>query len=432
MSVFLGDVWRKYPVMIEKEGNIIHMSFTSERQNIRLTENENLMLEKVSKAITEVQLASYETEVSPLWHGGQHSDIIYLSVKKWGYSDALANTASVAADDPVVPYETTGHLRSHPGVPACMQSGARLSLGYRHDCPRPSRGGGGARSAGGVGLMTGTDLYALETGEGKTPRRQPHPHGDSHHGPQHEDMLARKGRTRGQAGSGTNLVRDERQPEEGGLYQSLITEIFGRIHRDRLSVLCWSTTDDPDTWPPVYPPSGYGQYDDYVRMICHSWDHYYNPSLGTGWAPLRCGEFSGSAKDKIDQYNWDGGMRDLGWSSHFMTDVGNPLHTGKEAEQIIFPWVHFAYEDYVGNNWLTGYQFKNIVENNWVYHAVYSPDLTTRLLAGFSKNYEDTVYWTIFYYPDSFSSNQNLRAATEACLLSTAQDTLGLVKYVTD
>ena len=56
--------------------------------------------------------------------------------------------------------------------------------------------------------MTGTDLYALETGEGKTP-----PHGDSHHGPQHEDMLARKGRTQGQAGSGTNLVRDERQPE---------------------------------------------------------------------------------------------------------------------------------------------------------------------------------------------------------------------------
>ena len=114
---------------------------------------------------------------------------------------------------PVVPYETTGHLRSHPGAPACMQSGARLSLGYRHDCPRPLRGGGGSRSAGGVGLMTGTNLYALETGEGKTPPRQPHPHGDSHHGPQHEDMLARKGRTRGQAGSGTNLVRDERQPE---------------------------------------------------------------------------------------------------------------------------------------------------------------------------------------------------------------------------
>ena len=94
-----------------------------------------------------------------------------------------------------------------------MQSGARLSLGYRHDCPRPLRGGGGARSAGGVGLMTGTDLYALETGEGKTPPRQPHPHGDSHPGPQHEAMLARKGRTQGQAGSGTNLVRDERQPE---------------------------------------------------------------------------------------------------------------------------------------------------------------------------------------------------------------------------
>ncbi|MDD4472156.1 MAG: hypothetical protein PHT97_13480, partial [Methanoculleus sp.] len=28
-----------------------------------------------------------------------------------------------------------------------------------------------------------------------------------YHGPRHEDMLARKGRTQGQAGSGTNLVR---------------------------------------------------------------------------------------------------------------------------------------------------------------------------------------------------------------------------------
>ena len=60
--------------------------------------------------------------------------------------------------------------------------------------------------------MTGMDLYALETGEGKTPPRQP-PHGDSHPGPQHVAMLARKGRTQGQAGSGTDLVRDERQPE---------------------------------------------------------------------------------------------------------------------------------------------------------------------------------------------------------------------------
>jgi hypothetical protein len=287
MSMFLQEIWRKYPVMIEKEGNTIHMSFTPGAQYTKLTENENRMLEEISTAITKVQFDLYNTEISPEWHGGQHSDIIYLSVKKWGYSDALANEASVAADD-------------------------------------------------------------------------------------------------------------------------------------------------PDTWPSIVPPSGYEEFDDFINTVCHSWDHYYNPTLGTGWAPLRCGEFSGSAKDKIDQYDWEGGMRDLGWSSHFMTDVGNPLHTGNEVEQAAFPWVHFAYEDYVGNNWMAGYQFKNVVANNWEYHAVYSPDLTTRLLAGFSKNYEDTVYSTIFFYPDSFDSNQNLRAATEACLLSTAKDTLGLVKYVTD
>jgi len=287
MNSFMKDLWEKYPVSLENESNIIHIGFNSENSHVKLTEEENAMLEKVSLAIAEYQSVAYESD-SPKWHGGQHWDIIYLSVKKWGYSDELANIAKYAADD-------------------------------------------------------------------------------------------------------------------------------------------------PDLWPPIYPPTGWEQFDNFVRLVCHSWDHYYNPSLVTGWAPLRCAEFADSAKTKIDQYNWNGGMNDLGWSSHFITDVGNPLHTGKEIEQGLYPGVHYEYEDYVGSNWETGHNFRDVVDDNWVYHTVYSPDLTTRLLAGFSKNYEDTIFWTMFYYePEEYAANQNLKAATEACLLSTAQDTLGLVKYVTD
>ena len=43
----------------------------------------------------------------------------------------------------VVPYETTGHLRPPPWCSRLHAGpGARLSIGYRHDCPRPDAGGG--------------------------------------------------------------------------------------------------------------------------------------------------------------------------------------------------------------------------------------------------------------------------------------------------
>jgi len=207
-------------------------------------------------------------------------------------------------------------------------------------------------------------------------------------------------------------------------------------YSDYLADLAKNAADDPDFWPPIYPPTEWEEFDDFITKVCHSWDHYYNPSLLTGFAPQRCAEFAGNAKTKIDQGDWNNAMRDLGWSGHFITDVGNPLHTGKEAEQALNEWVHYDYESYVEDNWVNevdpSLSFKAVIDNNWVYHTVYSPDVTTRLLAGFSKDYEDTIFWTIYFNPDGFYSDPNIRSATEACLLSTAQDTLGLVKYVVD
>ena len=68
-----------------------------------------------------------------------------------------------------------------------------MLLGIAMTAPAPARGGGGARSAGGVGSMRGVERLCVgDRGGAKAPPRQPHPHGESHHGPQYADMSTGK------------------------------------------------------------------------------------------------------------------------------------------------------------------------------------------------------------------------------------------------
>jgi len=171
--------------------------------------------------------------------------------------------------------------------------------------------------------------------------------------------------------------------------------------------------DDPDFWPHL--PS----------------DHYYNPDTGSGSAPYYCWYYAYGARSYYrngDMYN---AFQGLGWSSHFLTDVGNPLHTGREADQALHKWVHTAYEDYVSNNWESGYNFKSVIEDNWYYYAINDPWDATENLASYSHYYLDTLYLTIYNNPDTWQSSTLVRSITEDSLLETAKYALGLVKYVT-
>ncbi len=197
--------------------------------------------------------------------------------------------------------------------------------------------------------------------------------------------------------------------------------------------------DDPDYWTQVPPPPGYPDWMwDFIMQVVHSWTHYYNPSyclpngicVPTGSAPSETKYYADIAKNRYSSGYKYSAYTNLGYASHFMTDVGQPLHTGAELRQAAFKWVHYAYEDYVTNNWDSGYNFKSVVEDNWYYYPISDPEQATKDLAGYSHAYVETLFWTIFLNPDTWQSNSTVKQITENSLLETAKYSLGLVKYV--
>jgi hypothetical protein len=193
------------------------------------------------------------------------------------------------------------------------------------------------------------------------------------------------------------------------------------------------TADDPDYWTPIIPPLGFEPLDALVRALCHSWDHYYNP-VGippTGYAPLQCGNYGNIAKNAYpsDPYT---AFTNLGYSSHFISDVGNPMHTGYEAEQAIFQWTHSAYEGYVYTNWVSGHNFKQIlVQTNYYYPT---NDLTAQTigLAQYSHGNLGTLWWEVYNSNGQIQDNVNVMNITDNVLYQTEMRVLGLVRYVLD
>jgi len=220
-------------------------------------------------------------------------------------------------------------------------------------------------------------------------------------------------------------------------------------HQDIIEISClkWGVSptyatyarnaaDAPDSWTPIWPPTGFEWLDDFIEKVCHSYDHYYNPVLGTGNAPLQCANYANIASDWYDDSSMYNAYTNLGYSSHFLTDVGNPLHTGMEIQQALNEWVHFDYEHYVGTNWEPGdgqgYNFKSVVQDNWYYYAITNPSSSTKSLAGYAKNYDDELYYLVYHHRYTFRTDPDVRSITENCLLDTAKYTLGLVKCMRD
>jgi len=177
-----------------------------------------------------------------------------------------------------------------------------------------------------------------------------------------------------------------------------------------------NSADDPDSWD-----SGFWQ----------SYNHYYNPNLGTGNAPANANTYAGFAKTNYSSGSYNTAFTNLGYSSHYLSDVGNPLHTGLELDQILNQWVHYDYESYVSGNWTTGYNFKSVIDNNNYYYAITDPAQATRNLASSSNSDINTLFTAIYYHPNTWRTNPTVKTITERSLLNTAKYNLGLVKYVT-
>ncbi|AGF96401.1 phospholipase C/P1 nuclease family protein [Methanosarcina mazei] len=171
----------------------------------------------------------------------------------------------------------------------------------------------------------------------------------------------------------------------------------------------------PDTWN-----SGFWQ----------SYNHYYDPVLNTGYAPTNCANRANIAKDYYNSGQYTSAYQHLGYSSHYMADLGNPMHTGKESEQYLNQWVHTSYESYVANNWNTGYNYKNVVQNTGTYYSITNPEQSAKNLASATRSDLNALYDAVFYYPDTFGSDSDVIEITQRVLGKTAKYNMGLVKYV--
>ena len=178
----------------------------------------------------------------------------------------------------------------------------------------------------------------------------------------------------------------------------------------------------PDTW--------YDSIWDPFKAIVHSWYHYYDPALGTGGAPGQTLAYITYAKSYYKSGNYYQAAVNLGYSSHFLEDVGNPMHTGRELDQISNPWVHSNYENYVLNRWYSS-NFEYVVQNNYNYYWYTDWSQGTMNLASYSHGYLDTIYTKVYNKGQNWNLAQDssIDAITQNVIQATAKYTNGLALY---
>jgi beta propeller repeat protein len=204
----------------------------------------------------------------------------------------------------------------------------------------------------------------------------------------------------------------------------------------------------PDKWAEsIALPPPFNLLNEPVREVFHSVTHYYNPELKIGFAPMAANSWANNARIAYRDYgDHEKSAEALGYSSHFLTDVGNPMHTGMEFEQF---WdrkikgcdVHTEYENWTTNNWRTGSQFYNTVAVNGNFYRMNNPQRTTINVARYSHGYLGFVFNAFESGSDSGSCsprlwevdkgvNLTLRSLTEKTVLIIARNANGLVEYV--
>jgi hypothetical protein len=179
----------------------------------------------------------------------------------------------------------------------------------------------------------------------------------------------------------------------------------------------------PDTW--------YDNSPEPFHTVFHSIDHYYSP-LGIGGAPANTQSFVTTAKNYYHSGSayYSQAAANLGYASHFIEDVGNPMHTGYEWQQYNNPWVHSNYETYVGNRWYSS-NFDYVVSNNNNYYWYTNWNQGTKDLAGYTNGYLDTIYTKVYNKGQNWNLAQDtsIDAVTQNVILKTTKYTDGLALY---
>lgn len=205
----------------------------------------------------------------------------------------------------------------------------------------------------------------------------------------------------------------------------------------------WKVMPIPDSvYTALYPLTGWSQIKikDTINALFHSYSHAYDPKFfgGCGSAPDETKKYADFAYNYYKNDQFENAARNLGYASHFLTDVGNPLHSGKFLEQMLdyelvgkdmSKTVHGRYENYVSANWNDFEPFLKtdtaLGNRNWAEGC--------KSLAELSHIDSDTIYREVHDSTNDeliANTNTNLKRCTINRVKMTAKYTNGLVMYV--
>jgi len=229
------------------------------------------------------------------------------------------------------------------------------------------------------------------------------------------------------------------------------------IPRD-LAIIMTDTAPDPDEW--YNYPGGF---------FIHSRDHGFVPTPpfpnGIGGAPYRCGEYAWLATNNFQSHRYETAFTNLGYSSHFMEDMGNPYHTPQVqiiplrfiddptyykyfeigTEVINYIALHDSYEAFLNKYWTEtlpvpidprGKTFSEIAGSVTDYVIITDPVQSAKMLAEESWNVNPNLFWNCYWrYIKTgrydFENDPVIVRKTIDRVIQTERYTRGLIHYVT-
>ncbi|KKG12855.1 hypothetical protein [Methanosarcina sp. 2.H.A.1B.4] len=187
-------------------------------------------------------------------------------------------------------------------------------------------------------------------------------------------------------------------------------------HVDTLGDYSRWADDNRDQPPIVVVPWPF----EYINR--HSWvinDSYFYP-YGDDFGPDSCEYFMDFARANFTQYDVDSAYINIGKGLHYIEDLGCPYHT----TGLIGQSHHEAYENWVSSHW-------NLLENATdvdTYYIIDDPSEDAKLLASFSRQYEDPISTIIYSDPD-WENSTDLINYTRTLICETEKMTIGMDVY---
>lgn len=186
------------------------------------------------------------------------------------------------------------------------------------------------------------------------------------------------------------------------------------------------------------------EIEDLFGQIIHSYTHYYNPNPGfqsgpSGLAPAYAETDMYIARDNFSSDRATANQH-LAYATHYLADVGQPLHTGMEFEQIAYSSVHYNYESAAldafrncniapdSGTWSIYDCLEDEIANLGSYYDCNVPAGHTISLANYASQYRSQVFYDTYNNPND--PLDSLMGVTENVVDRTEKYVMGFVAYL--